>query len=1140
MDFVHLHTHSEYSLLDAACKIDDLLNKTKQLGMQALALTDHGAIRGAVEFYQKSKKAGIKPIIGAELYVAPGSRFEKKGAKSNAKYYHLVVLAENNQGYRNLIELTSRGFTEGFYYKPRVDDELLREYHQGLIALTGCMRGEVPSLIEQERMEEAGAAVHKLQDIFGQNNLFLELQNHGLDAQQTINKKLEKISQRESIPTVVTNDVHYLDREDKLAHEVLLNIQTNKTLDDPTRRIYEGEEYFLKSPQEMEEAFPNQKEALQRTLEIADRCEVNLEFDRTLLPAFSLPSDYHDPGAYLRDLTFKKAKERYQADLPTEVKERLKHELSVIKEIGYETYFLIVRDFIQFAKKNHIPVGPGRGSVVGSLVSYCLGITDVDPLKYGLIFERFLSKSRVSPPDIDIDFCVKRRDQVIDYVKDKYGQEKVSQIATFDRLAAKSAVRDVARVMGKPYSTGDKIAKLIPFGSSIQAALSKVRQLKKMYEESEDIKKLIDISKRLEGLARNVSTHAAGVVIAPDKLTQYVPLQRLSSGEILTQFAMDELESVGLLKMDFLGLRNLTVIDETVKKIEEVTADQIDLDELSLTDPKTYQLLKDGKTKGVFQLESSGMKNLVKRMQPTDFEDIIALLALYRPGPLESGMADDYIARKKGNKEIQYPHPELQEVLEDTYGLPIYQEQLMQMARVLAGFSLEEADVLRKAIGKKNRRLLLKMKKEFTKGCVDNGIDEAKAEGLFANMEKFARYGFNKSHSTAYALISYWTAYLKANWPAFYMASLLTSVSGNNDKVAEYIQECKDLGLDVLPPDINQSDVDFTPHGDQIRFGLFAIKHVGRSAVQSILKKRSQGGKFENFYDFCRRVDVEKVNREVIISLIKTGAFDQFATRKALLAELDKGLALGQLAKEERRSGQRSFFSNKEEMMGQTTQEEDLQEEFSESKLLKFEKELLGLYVSGHPLLEYKDILSLYGSCSLKEVSQNREGQKLYLGGRVDQVKVINTRNDKLMAFLTLEDLTHQLEVIVFPNSFEKSRAWLEEDKLIFLEGRTEKRNGKLQVITEEIFGLDEVEKRMRLEVNLTLNCEELTKRFLEELKGVLNSGSGQHPIYIHLREGGRKEVIELGESFKIRSQDIDKLYGLIGDGKISIKRKQI
>lgn len=1125
--------------MDAACKIDELLDKTKELGMNALALTDHGAIRGVIEFYQKATRVGIKPIIGAELYVAPESRFEKGGNKKDTKYHHLLVLAENSRGYQNLIQLTSRGYLEGFYYKPRVDEELLRKYHQGLIALTGCTSGEVPKLIQKGKMEEALSCVKKLEEIFGKGNLFLELQNHGLATQQEINKGLREISNKESIPTVVTNDVHYLDRGDKLAHEVLLNIQTNKTLDDPTRRIYEGEEYFLKSPDQMEEVFPNDKEALKRTVEIAKRCEVNLELNRTLLPDFSLPAGFNDPNSYLRDLALKGAKERYPNKLSSPVEERLEHELSVIESSGYSTYFLIVRDFIQFAKVNDIPVGPGRGSVVGSLVSYCLGITDVDPLDYGLLFERFLSESRVSPPDIDIDFCMRRRDEVIDYVRKKYGQDKVAQIVTFDRLAAKSAVRDVARVMGQPYEVGDKIAKLIPFGSTLEEALSKVDALKKLKEESEDLAKLIDISKRLEGLARNVSTHAAGVVIAPDELTQYVPLQRLPGGEIVTQYAMGELETVGLLKMDFLGLRNLTVIDDTLKEIEEVAGEKIEVDKLPLTDPKTFQLLKEGRTKGVFQLEGSGMKNLVKRMQPTQFEDIIALLALYRPGPLESGMTDEYISRKNGKRKPKPPHSELEEILDDTYGLPIYQEQLMQMAQVLAGFSLEEADVLRKAIGKKKRRLLLKMKKEFTQGCVDNKIKKSKATQLFQDMEKFARYGFNKSHSTAYALISYWTAYLKANYPAFYMASLLTSVSGNNDKVAEYIGECKDIGIAILPPDINESYVDFTPHDDRVRFGLSAIKHVGRGAVQAILEVRKKDGKFESFFDFCRRVDLERTNREVLISLIKAGAFDQFSTRKSLLDHLDKGLELGQIAKEERRSGQKSFFANQEELMGEPVPDPKSGGEFSSHQLLKFEKELLGLYVSGHPLNKYADTLSLYGSCNLKEVIQRKEGQRLYLGARVDQVKVINTKNDKLMAFLTIEDLAGQLEVTIFPNQFRKYRSLLEEDNLIFLKGRTEKRNGKLQVISEKIFPLEEINELIGLEVELLLDCDRVTEELLGKLDGLCQENLGQNRVYIHLQDGERQVVIKLGDDFKVRPECIAKLEELLGKERVRINRVQ-
>lgn len=1172
MDFVHLHTHSEYSILDSTCKIDALLLKAKECDMPALALTDHGVMSGALEFYRKAQGYGVKPIIGSELYVAPGNRFDKRVGKGEKKYHHLLVLVENERGYRNLLKLVSLGYIEGFYYKPRVDLELLRRYHDGLIAASGCKSGEIPRLVVQGRTSEAEAKAKELREIFGVENLFIEIQNHGLEEELPLIEQLKALAKRLSLPVVATNDVHYLEKEDREAHEVLLNIQANKTLYDEDRRIYEGEEYYFRSQEEMWEFFKGEKEALENTVKIAERCNLKLEFGSPLLPSYDLPSGYDGPNAYLEELTLQGARERYD-QIDDEIEERLRYELSVIEQMGYATYFLIVQDFVKFAKKQGIPVGPGRGTAAGSLVSYCLGITNIDPLKYGLLFERFLNPERVSPPDIDIDFCMKRRDEVIRYVEESYGRDRVAQIVTFDTMAARSAIRDVARVLGTPYGEADRIAKMIPFGSSLSEAVNGVRELKRLYQEKPETRRLIDISKKLEGLVRNPSTHAAGVVIAPDKLIEFVPLQRLSDGAVVTQYNMKDLETIGMLKMDFLGLRNLTIIDDTLRSIREAKGREVEVNEIPLDDPATYRLLREGRTAGVFQLEGTGIRELLRRLEPAEFKDIIALLALYRPGPLESGMAQDFVERKQGRQEISYPHPDLKEILAETYGLPIYQEQLLNMARVLAGFTLGEADLLRKAIGKKDKRVMQEVRERFINGCLENDIPVEKALSLFSSIEKFARYGFAKSHSTAYALISYWTAFLKTHYPTHYMAALLTSVSSQYEKVAEYVQECRDMGIMVLPPDINESGVDFTAHDGRIRFGLAAIKHVGKGAVLSILEARDQGGEekaypFSSFVDFCRRVDPQVVNREALENLIKAGAFDRFSTRKALLDQVGVGLELAQRVQLERRSGQRSFFTAEEELPQISAGKEGAsqrsaqfkcakhikraQEEFPQEMLLNFEKDLLGLYVSSHPLLKYKDQLSLCRSCSLNEIDEARMGKALYLGGRIDGVRVITTSNAKRMAFVKLEDLKGKVDVTVFPDLYEQRSELLREDKLIFLIGKAERRSGRIQVVADEIHPLEEADRLV--ELHLLLPVELVDNHLVDKLRQIFESHQGETPVFLHVEGGARdaistyglpsrgskKELIKVGRRYSVRlsRQMMEEMKGILGEGGVKLRRR--
>lgn len=1118
MNFVHLHTHSEFSILDSTDSINGLLDKAEENDMEALALTDHGNIGGAIKFYQEATDRGIKPILGCELYVAPGSRLDKQKTpkeSNEARYYHLVVLAKSNSGFRNLMKLTSLGHTEGFYYKPRVDRELLRQHSEGLIALSACKSGAVPKALLNDDYERAVEEARELAEIFGSRNFYIELQDQEVEGQQKLNSQLKEVARDLDLSLVATNDVHYLNEGDELAHEVLLNIQANKTLNDEDRRRYEGNEYYFKSPTEMEERFSDTPSALRNTAEIAERCDVELEFSETYLPPFEIPDKFDGPEEHLRHLVEKGAKERWEEITP-KIQQRLDHELEVIYEMGYPTYFLIVRDFIEYARKEGIPVGPGRGSAAGSAVAYCLRITDVDPLKHGLLFERFLNPARVSMPDIDIDFCKDGRDKVIEYVRNKYGKDQVAQIATFDTMAARSAIRDVARVMDIPYNTADQIAKAIPTGTTLDKALENVSELKERYESDDNMKQLFDISRKLEGLMRNASTHAAGVVIAPGKLTDYTPLQRLSDDEIVTQFDMEDLEEIGLLKMDFLGLRNLTIIEDCLDLIEQQQGERPNLDQISMSDPDTFELLRNGHTNGVFQLESSGMQNLLQRLQPGEFEDIIASNALYRPGPLESGMTEDYIKRKNGQEEIDYPHPDLEEVLEETYGLPIYQEQIMKMAQVLAGFSLAEADKLRKAMGKKKQQVMNEMEEKFVQGCVDNGISKQEAISLFSDIDKFSRYGFNKSHSTAYAYISYWTAWLKANFPAKYMASLLTSVGGNEDKVAKYVKECQEMGIEVLPPNVNESNLRFTPvSSERIRFGLGAIKYVGQDTARSIINSRPEKG-YTTFFEFCRNVDPQTLNSEALESLIKVGALDDFGTRKYLLSRLNEGLEVSSLLADQRNSGQKSFFDEDDTISKETKPREEM-EEFSRNRVLQFEKKFLGLFISGDPLHDYELELQTFSTCPLSGISEISNDGEIWVGGRIIDLSQIQTQKGDPMAFVTLKDGQGEQEIIVFPNTFEKTNGLLAEDTIILVKGRFDQRNGEEQLIAQEIIDLDSVWDRASSKLTVSLNARQINEGNLKQIKQMLNSREGSTSIELKVvdSEEGRYSLLAASPNYR-------------------------
>ncbi len=1130
--FIHLHTHSEYSLLDSACKISGLLDRTAECGMDALALTDHGVMSGAVKFYRAAKKRGIKPIIGCEIYLAPGRR-DDRNPQQGSRYYHLVLLAENEVGYRNLIAIVSRAYTEGFYYKPRADKELLRQYHAGLIALSACESGEIPRLLLAGKDDDARAAAREYAEIFGDGNFYIELQDHGTDRGRSLKSKLIGLARDLSLPLVATNDIHYLTPDDRRAHEVLLNIRANKTMSDPDHRTFDGDGYHFRCGDEMAELFSDVPEAIENTRVIADRCNLEIPFGNTMIPPFTLPDGESDPNAFLRKLAYTGAEKLYGA-VDGAVKERLEYELSVIERMNYATYFLIVWDFVRFARDQGIPVGPGRGSAAGSLVAYAIGITRVDPLKYNLIFERFLNPERISMPDFDIDFCVRGRDRVIQYVQQKYGVEKMSQIATYDRMAARSVVRDVGRVLGVPYAVTDRIAKLIPFGNRLQAAVDKVPELRELYESDDKVREIIDIGLRLEGLARNTSTHAAGVVIAPDALINHVPLLRLSDGEYVTQYDMIDVEAVGLLKFDFLGLRNLTLIDDTCRSLRR-RGIEVNLDRIPLDDELTFAMLRDGKTAGIFQLEGSGMTGLIRRVQPDRFEDLIALLALYRPGPLESGMTDEYVERRHGRRPVTYPHPSLKEVLADTYGLPIYQDQLMLMAQKLAGFSLAEADILRKAMGKKKKDIMASLREKFIEGCVKNGIPRDKATQTFAEMEKFSRYGFNKSHTTAYAFVSYWTAYLKAHYPTHFMASLLTSVQGDTDKVAEYIGKCTEMGIEVLPPDINESEHDFTPVADgKIRFGLGAIKHVGTGAIARIISARGDG--YTSFFDLCRRVDGDGVDREALEALIKAGAFDSLGqTRKGLLMRLSDGLELMQITRRERVSGQKSFF----EALDTTTADPPVSsDEFSQEKILTFERELLGLYVSAHPLDQHRTVLANY-TVPLPDLAGFMVGQQAIIGGRIKALRKIATKNGDPMAFVTLEDGRGELEVTVFPRVLAATNGLLTVDGLVGMRVSAGERNGELSWAVEEVFPLAELSQRVRAYVVIDIPEDAVVPEKLAALSQCLTADPGDLPVVLRVegKDGGRINVLaadrfHVSGSAQLRSR----LDEILGGGRVAVR----
>jgi DNA polymerase-3 subunit alpha len=1065
MKFVHLHTHSHYSLLDGLAKIDDLIERAKELGMKALALTDHGNLYGAVEFYKKALKAEIKPILGVETYVAYRSRFEKQ-AKIDDKYFHLTLLTENNVGWKNLIQLITKSHLEGFYYRPRVDKELLRQYHEGLIALSGCPAGEIPRLLEEDKFEEAEKTAYEYQEIFGKENFFLEIGHHpNIPELNKINNAIKKLSQKTGIPLVATQDIHYLKPEDADYHDILVAVQTGNKISDDDRLTLKADDFSMRSQEEMIEFFKDLPEAIENTVKIAERCNVVLPLNQILLPKFPLPENETSAIDYLRKLAMERLPKLFGV-ADAKVIERLEYELKIIEKTGFADYFLIVQDFVNWAKERGIVVGPGRGSAAGSLVSYVLGITDINPLKYDLIFERFLNPDRISMPDIDLDFTDIRRDEVYAYIRQKYGEDRVAQIITFGTMAARAAIRDAGRALGLPYAFCDQLAKLIPFGPNqetkvgwLDKCLQEVEELKSIYQTNPDAKRVIDAARHLEGVARHASIHAAGIVISKEPLTNYVPLQRAPQNEnnVITQFDMYSIEDLGLLKIDLLGLKNLTIIEESVRLIKEVHDEEIDISNIPLDDKKTFKLLQEADTVGVFQLESSGMRRYLKELQPTELEDIIAMVALYRPGPIE--LIPSFINRKHKREKVTYLHPKLEPILKNTYGIGIYQEQMMQIARDLAGFTLAEADTLRKAIGKKIKVLLEAQKEKLIKGMIENGIDEKTAKNIWELFPPFARYGFNKSHATCYALIAYRTAYLKAHWPIEFMTALLNADAGDTERIAFLVSEAQKKNIQVLPPDINKSFVNFIPEEKNIRFGLLAIKNVGLNLVEAIIEERHIGGPFKNFNDFLCRVKHKDLNKKSLESLIKVGVFDSLNTERGyLLRNIDNILSFCQNIKKSQNSSQASLFGANYRFQNFIAEKSnDHMPAASLKEKLAWEKELLGLYISGHPLNQYLEKLQHYKVKSIKEILAAKKGYNnngYRIAGVISQVKRIISKTGQPILFVTIEDLTGALEIVVFSEALAKNPAVWRENNIILVDGSLSWRNDEPKFICQNAMEL--------------------------------------------------------------------------------------
>ena len=1141
MNFTHLHVHTEYSLLDGSNKIQEYVNRVRELGMDSAAITDHGVMYGVIDFYRAARAAGINPILGCEVYVAPGSRFDREIGSGDDRYYHLVLLAENNQGYANLMKIVSKSFVEGFYYKPRVDLQLLEKYHEGLIALSACLAGEVARFLTRGMYEDAKAAALRYQDIFGKGNFFLELQDHGIPEQQNVNQQLLKMHRETGIELVATNDVHYTLAEDAQPHDVLLCLQTGKKLSDENRMRYDGGQYYVKSPEEMERLFPYATEALENTHKIAERCHVEIEFGVTKLPKFDVPEGYTS-WEYLNELCFKGLEERYQP-VTEELKERLNYELSTIKNMGYVDYFLIVWDFIRYARDHDIMVGPGRGSAAGSLVAYTLGITQLDPIRYDLLFERFLNPERVSMPDIDVDFCFERRQEVIDYVRRKYGDDCVVQIVTFGTLAARGVIRDVGRVMDLPYAQVDTIAKMIPqeLNITIDKALKMNPELKKTYEDQPEIHDLIDTARRLEGLPRHTSMHAAGVVISQKDVSEYVPLSRAQDGSIVTQFTMTTLEELGLLKMDFLGLRTLTVIQNAVHLIEQDTGVHLDMQQIDYNDKKVLDSLVTGRSDGVFQLESAGMKNFMKELKPQSLEDVIAGISLYRPGPMD--FIPQYIRGKNHPDTIQYDCPQLEPILKPTYGCIVYQEQVMQIVRNLAGYTLGRSDLVRRAMSKKKAAVMEKERQNFVygneaegvPGCIANGISEQVANKIYDEMIDFAKYAFNKSHAAAYAVVSYQTAFLKYYYPVEFMAALMTSVIEMPNKVAEYIQVCRQMGISILPPDVNCGIYGFSVDHGAIRYGLSAIKSVGRPVINALVEEREKNGTYRSLKDFIERL-TGIVNKRAIENFIKAGALDCLEGNRRQKMNV-YGQIVDSIAQEKKNSfaGQMSLFD--------LVSDEDKKDfeirmpnvgEYDKEMVLAFEKEVLGIYLSGHPLEGYRGIMDKMISAKTTDFQPDEEsgipkvydGQKVIIGGMITERTIKYTRNNKVMAFLTVEDLVGNVEVVVFPRDYEKWQTLITDDARVFIQGRVNAEDDRpSKLILEKVHSFEDIPR----EIWIQFKDKAEYSAAEAELQSFLQSASGTSAVVIYLKDV--KAMKRLPAAFCIRSNEeilseLKKKYG--------------
>ena len=1153
MSFAHLHVHTEYSLLDGSNKIKEYVARVKELGMNSAAITDHGVMFGCIDFYKAAKEAGIKPILGCEVYVAPGSRFDRETVKGEERYYHLVLLAENDLGYSNLTKIVSKGYVDGFYYKPRVDMEILEQYHEGIIALSACLAGEVPRYLVRNFYEEGKKAALRYQEIFGKGNFFLELQDHGIPEQRLVNQQLMRMSQETGIELVATNDVHYTYESDADSHDILLCIQTGKKVSDEDRMRYEGGQYYVKSEEEMRSLFPYALQALENTQKIADRCEVNIEFGVTKLPRFDVPEGY-TAWEYLNKLC-REGLERLYDPVTEELKERLDYELNTIRTMGYVDYFLIVWDFIKFARDHEIMVGPGRGSAAGSLVSYTLGITRLDPMRYQLLFERFLNPERVTMPDIDVAFWVERRQEVIDYVTRKYGKDRVVQIVTFGTLAARGVIRDVGRVLDMPYAQVDSIAKMIPteLNITIDKALTMNHELKELYESDDEVHYLIDMSRRLEGLPRHTSMHAAGVVISQKPVDEYVPLSRASDGTLVTQFTMTTLEELGLLKMDFLGLRTLTVIQNAVHLAERSSGQKIDISAIDYNDPKVLEMIGSGKTEGVFQLESGGMKNFMKELKPKSLEDIIAGISLYRPGPMD--FIPQYIKGKNHPETVTYDTPLLKPILEQTYGCIVYQEQVMQIVQALAGYSLGRADLLRRAMSKKKAAVMEKERESFVygnpedgvPGCVNNGISEKIANKIYDEMIDFAKYAFNKSHAAAYAVVSYQTAWLKYYYPVEFMAALMTSCIDNPGKVAEYILNSRQMGISILPPDVNQSEGIFTVEGKSIRYGMSAIKGIGKPVMEAVTREREENGPFVSLQDFAGRMTGKEINKKTVENFIKSGAFDSLgATRKQMMQIYISVLDAAAQERKNSLTGQMSLFDFVD---AETKHSYEIPlpnvGEYGKEEKLAFEKEVLGIYISGHPLEEQEECWRKNITAVTTDFLPDEEtgfpkvvdGAKVIVGGMITDKKIKYTKNNKTMAFLTLEDLLGTLEIVVFPRDYERNAALMQEDAKVFIQGRVSAEDDKAsKLICEKMYAFEDMPRELWIQFPDKAAYEQE----VAELYRILAASDGSDQVVLYIRAQKAMKRLPPSRGVKIGEELLGILNEKYGSENVKVVEKSI